>query len=131
MNTVLNMQTLAAIGARVAILSVGQYALPVFLRIREPVVECRVPTWTGIGDLLEDQDEVTLVILTDSGACLRWLFLRGPAERVLEPDWEGLQPPVASRVSANDLYLLLRIRPKRMELIDEQRGWGYRETADL
>lgn len=131
MNTVLNMQTLAAIGARAAVLSVGQYALPVFFRIRESAVECRVPTWTGIGDLLEEHGEVLLVIVTETGPCLRWFFLRGPAAPVADPDWEGLQPPAAGRVSANDLYLLLRITPKRMELIDEQHGWGYRETADL
>lgn len=127
----LTIQTLAATGARVGILSAGQYALPVCFRIRDAAVECRVPSWTGIGDELGRQDDLLLVVVTEADAALRWFFLRGPGARVNGPDWAGLQPPAISRVDPDDLYLLLRIKPKRLELIDEARGWGYRETADL
>ncbi|HYG57049.1 MAG TPA: hypothetical protein VD902_03175 [Symbiobacteriaceae bacterium] len=131
MNNVLNVQALAEMGARVAFLAVGRYALAVRFRVRAPAVECRVPTWSGVGDLLEEPGEVLLVAECEQGPYLRWFFLRGPATVVPDPDWEGLLPPVPGRVSPDDLYHLLRILPKRIELIDEQRGWGYRETVDL
>lgn len=131
MHNGLNTQTLATLGARMVILSVGQYALPVRFRIREPAVECRVPTWSGVGDLLGQSDEVTLVAVSETGPHLRWLFIRGPAVVVPDPDWEGLQPPATDRVGPDDLYQLLRVRPRRMELVDEGCGWGFRETADL
>lgn len=131
MNDSLNLQALAALGARFAILGVGWYALPVRFRIRESAIECQVPTWSGVGDLLEEPGEVTLVAIGDCGAGLKWLFVRGRAGVVPEPDWEGLPPAAGSRVGSDDLYHLLRIEPKRIELVDEQRGWGFRETVDL
>lgn len=131
MNNMPNVQTLAAMGARVAVLSVGRYALPVRFRIREPVVECRVPTWSSVGDLLEEPGEVMLVAVGETGPDMRWLFIRGPATVVPDPDWDGLEPPTFDGVGPDDLYQLLRIEPKRLELIDEQRGWGVRETVDL
>lgn len=130
MKNLLGMPTLWLMGARIAILSVGKYALPVRCRFREPALECRVPTWAGVSDLLEEMAEVTLVVMED-GEPDRWLFIRGAATVVTDPDWEGLRPPHWSRVEPADLYQLLRIEPKRIEMIDEQRGWGFRETVDL
>ncbi|MFZ5817635.1 MAG: hypothetical protein ACOY93_20470 [Bacillota bacterium] len=127
----LNIKTLAALGARVAFLGSGGYALPVRFRIRGGAVECRVPTWTGIGDLLEEPVDLLLVAVDDTGAHLRWLFLRGPAAVVQEPDWEGLEPNPVDRVSREDLYQLIRLQPRRIEWVDEERGWGVRETLDL
>ncbi|HWI65135.1 MAG TPA: hypothetical protein VNT75_25175 [Symbiobacteriaceae bacterium] len=131
MNNVLNTQMLATMGDGIAILGVGRYALAVRFRVRGSAVECRVPTWSGVGDLLEEPTEVTLVAVGEAGPFMRWLFLRGPAALVPDPDWEGLQPPVSGRVSPDDLYQVVRIEPRRMELIDEERGWGFRETVDL
>jgi len=131
MNTVLNTQTLEAMGTRVTILGDGRYALPVPFRVRGTVVECRVPTWSGVGDLLEEPGEVTLVAADETGPYLRWLFIRGQATVVADPDWEGLQPPALDRIGPDDLFQLVRIAPRRIELIDEQLGWGCRETVDL
>ena len=133
MNGVLNIETLAAMGVRFAILSSHGYALPVRFRVRGAVVECRVPTWSGVGDLLEETGEVTLVAAEETGRdpCLRWLFIRGSAAVVPHPDWQGLVPPRPQRLATDDLYQLVRVEPKRIELIDEQRGWGVRETIDL
>lgn len=131
MNTVLSCDTLDALGARFAILSVGKYALPVRFRIRESAVECRIPTWSGIGDLLEEPKELTLVATVETGAHLRWFLVRGEGTVVPDPDWDGLRPQFADRVSLDDLYHLVRLKPARMELVDEQRGWGFRETVDL
>lgn len=131
MNNGLSLQALAAMGVGVVILSVDRYALPVRFRVRGPAVECRVPTWSGVGDMLTASGEVTLVAVADSEPELSWLFVRGPATVVPEPEWAGLLPPDVGRVDPDDLYQLIRIQPRRIELIDERRGWGCRETADL
>ena len=124
----LNIQRLAALDAKIALLSAGRYALPVRFRVRGAFVECQIPTWSGVGDL---PGEAALVIIEEAAPALRWLFIRGPATVVAEPDWAELHPPDSGRIALDELYQLLRITPKRMELIDEQRGWGCRETADL
>lgn len=135
MKNVLGTQALAAVKTRVAILSVGRYALPVRFRIRDTILECQVPTWSGVGDLLEASagapPEVTLVAVDETEPHLRWLFIRGTPALVPDPDWQGLHMPAGGGLSAGDLYQLLRIVPKRIESADERRGWGYRETVDL
>lgn len=131
----LSTQALAALQTRVAILSVGKYALPVRFRMRGPNLECQVPVWSGVADLLDlpgaDPPEVTLVAVDEMEPHLRWLYIRGTATLVPDPDWEGLHTAASGGVSTGDLYQLLRVVPKRIESADERRGWGYRETVDL
>jgi hypothetical protein len=127
----LNTETLTAMETRFAVLSAGRYALPVRFRVRGGAVECRVPTWSGVGDLLEEAGELMLVAATETGPHLAWVFVRGSARVVPHPDWEGLQLPATGPISPDDLYQLVQIEPKRIERIDEEHGWGFRETADL
>jgi hypothetical protein len=131
MSDILTAKTLEALGVRYAVLGADGYALPVRFRVRGPFVECSVPTWSGIGELLEKAEEVTLAAVKSSGDDLCWLFIRGQGFVIKNQDWEGLVPHERSLVDPGDLYRLLRIEPLRIELFDEKRGWGYRETADL
>lgn len=131
MSKILNIQMLETMETRYAVLGVAGYALPVRFRVRGSIVECSVPTWSGIIDLLEKTEVVTLVAVQNSGTTLNWLYLRGVGSVIENQDWEGLIPSERSLVDAGDLYQLLRLEPERMELFDEQRGWGYRETADF
>ncbi len=126
-----SVEPLAGLSAGVAVLSLAGYALPVRFRVRDRVVECLVPTWSGVGDLLTEADQALLVQVEEGGAALRWLLVRGPASLVTDPDWDGLLPRSIGQIAPEDLYQLLRIRPKRIERVDEARGWGYRETLDL
>jgi hypothetical protein len=131
MSNILTVQMLETIGTRHAVLGVAGYSLPVRFRVCGAVVECGVPTWSGVSDLLEKSEEVTLVALKNSESNLRWIFLRGAGSVIKNHDWEGLVPSERSLVEPGDLYQLLRIYPKRMELFDEERGWGFRETVDF
>lgn len=126
----LSLQALEAAGIQVAILGLGLHALPVRLRVRQARIECRVPAWS---DLLAEpgEAEVTLVALLAAEPALSWLFVRGIASCVAEPDWADLLPPIDRRFAPEDLYRLIRIEPKRIERVDEGRGWGIRETLDL
>lgn len=132
MDEVLSPHALSAMSTRAAALSVGNCALAVRFRVGGGVVECRVPTWSEVGDLLsQGPSEATLVAVVEEGPHLRWLFLRGMAALVPHPDWDGLLPPMDDRILPEDLYQLVRLEPRRMERVDERRGWGFRETADL
>lgn len=127
----LSLDELGLLGTRTAALSVLNYALPVRFRIRGQYVECLVPMWAGVGERLEETKEAVLLAVAHGDAGLRWFFARGTAARVAEADWDGIRPPGADRVSLSDLYEIVRIRPQRLELVDEERGWGYRQTMDM
>jgi hypothetical protein len=130
MSYILNSHILETLETRYAVLGIDGYALPVRFRVCGQIVECSVPIWSEVEELLEKVDEVTLVAIKKSESELSWVFLRGVAVVVKNQDWEYLVPPERSLVDPGDLYQLLRINPSRIELFDEQRGWGYRETAD-
>ncbi|MBU3114525.1 hypothetical protein [Clostridium lacusfryxellense] len=100
-------------------------------RVRGLIVECSVPTWSGLSDLLENIEEVTLVVIKNSDTDLSWVFVRGTGRIIENQEWEALVPSEHGLVEPEDIYYLLSIEPKRIELFDEQRGWGFRETADL
>ena len=131
MENVLSAQVLASMNARFAVLNFGHYALPVHFRVRGPVVDCQVPIWAGSSELLKTRADVTLVVAQEAGPDLLWLFARGSAALQPDPDWEGFSDLRNDRARLNDLYELVRIDPKRLELFDERRGWGFRETVDL
>lgn len=130
MSYILNTQILETLETRHAVLGIDEYALPVRFRVCRQIVECSVPIWSEVEELLEKVEEVTLVAIKKSESDLSWVFIRGAGVIVKNRDWEGLVPPERSLVEPGDLYQLLRINPSRIEMFDEQRGWGYRETAD-
>lgn len=131
MSNILTLQTLKTMGARYAVLVMEGYALPVHFRICRSNVECSVPSWCGISDLPEKIEEVMLIFIKNLKTDLSWTFLRGTGKIIKNQDWEGLLPSEHSLVDPEDLYHLLCIEPKRIELFDEARGWGFRETTDF
>ncbi len=131
MCNILSMKTLEGMKAEYATLGVAGYTLPVPFRVRGQSVECRVPTWSGVVDLLEISRQVTLVVVQNSESGLRWVFLRGLGNVIKDPSWEDFGPLQTGGVNMGDLYELLRIEPEHMELFDEQKGWGFRETVDF
>lgn len=131
MSNILTLQTLETMGIKSAVLVIDGYALPVHFRICRSNVECSVPSWCGISDLPEKIEEVLLVFLKNSNTDLSWIFLRGAGKIVKTQDWDGLLPSEHSLVCPEDLYHILHIEPTRMELFDETRGWGFRETTDF
>jgi hypothetical protein len=63
---------------------------------------------------------------------LRWLQYRGSAQPIAAPEWSSLLPEGMSNArAAEERYVAVRIKPARIDLIDETRGWGARETLDL
>lgn len=62
---------------------------------------------------------------------LRWLQYLGTAQPLDSPDWSELLPAATATPLLDDLYIVIRVTPERIDLIDESRGWGARETLDL
>jgi hypothetical protein len=77
-------------------------------------LNCRLPRWSDTLFHIEQEPRV-MAIIQDSNP-LRWLQYLGTA-RIAD--------------SADDRYATIHIVPERIDLIDETRGWGARETLDL
>lgn len=147
MKEILSARILAGLDSRIAVLQVGRYLTLARVRVRGTVVECLVPTWAGLGDTLGDvrgdavrdaphdtldvAREAMLVVVREVGPALSWVYIKGDASLVGDPDLEGLLLPGADPANRTDLYELVRVQPVRIEIVDEGRGWGYRETMDL
>lgn len=71
-----------------------------------------------------------LIVQASSGAGLRWVQLRGHSQPTKAPDWSGLLPRWVSTLQPDDLYLVVRVIPVRIDLIDEDLGWGVQETVE-
>ena len=117
--------------------SPGVWAIPVWYRLdpgpssrRGLELNCLVPHWTDIAHQLTRSSSVVLIIQASSGAGLRWLQIQGMARPVEAPDWSGLLPHWISTVHPDGLYLVVRVTPSRIDLIDEDLGWGVQETLE-
>lgn len=77
-------------------------------------LNCRLPRWSDSLYHIEQEPRV-MAIIQDANP-LRWLQYRGIA-RIAD--------------STDDRYATIHIVPERIDLIDEDRGWGSRETLDI
>lgn len=132
---------------RVCIIStsgtLGAWAMPAVCR---PVangleLECLLPRWADVTFHLEQNPRVLLIIHDppptspnrgEPGGCeLRWLQYLGTAHPIATPEWSSWLPEGVSNARPEERYVAMRIKPERIDLIDETRGWGARETLDV
>lgn len=93
-------------------------------------VDCLVPRWTDVAHHLSQERRVVFIVQAPSGAGLRWLQVQGTARPVEAPDWTRLSPRWVPNVHPDALYLVVRVTPSRIDLIDEDLGWGVQETVE-
>lgn len=125
---------------RVCVLSVngspGAWAMPVrYHLLPEPggdalVVECLLPHWADGLFYLEQNPHVMLVIRETDVKSLCWLQIQGQGHPIAQPDWQQWPLPNHA-VPPEALYRVVRVMPRRIDLVDESRGWGARETLEL
>jgi hypothetical protein len=115
----------------------GVWAMPVWYRPasggvggRAPKLDCLVPRWADGAHHLSQKAEVLLIVQAHAGAGMRWAQIRGTARPVEAPDWAGLLPRWVSTVEPDALYLVVCVAPSRIDLIDEDLGWGVQETLE-
>jgi hypothetical protein len=111
--------------------------MPVWYRLdpgpsgsRSLEVDCLVPRWADIAHQLTQNSRIVLIVQASSGAGLRWLQIQGTARPVEAPDWSALLPRWVPPVQPDALYLVVRVTPGRIDLIDEDLGWGVQETLE-
>lgn len=109
----------------------GVSALLVCYRARRLGLECPLPRWAEVTYALEQDPRIVLVVPPVNRDKGRWLHVQGMAELVPAPNWDALpvQKPVLAAPA--ELYQVIRVRPRRIDLFDERRGWGSRETLEL
>lgn len=117
--------------------SPGVWAIPVWYRLNPRPstghrleMDCLVPRWADIAHQLTRNARVVMIVQASSGAGLRWLQVQGAARPVEVPDWSGLLPRWVSVVQPDGLYLVVKVTPNRIDLIDEDLGWGVQETLE-
>jgi hypothetical protein len=79
-------------------------------------LNCRLPRWSDAAFYLEQEPHVTAIIQDVRSALPRWMQYRGVA---------------CTANAMDDRYVFIHITPERIDLIDESRGWGARETLEL
>jgi len=77
-------------------------------------LNCRLPRWSDVLFHIEQEPHVMAIIQDENP--LRWLQYRGIAQITDLTD---------------ERYATIHIMPERIDLIDEDRGWGARETLDI
>ena len=117
--------------------SPGVWAIPVWYRpdfspssSHNMEVDCLVPRWADLGHHLMQEHAVVLIVQATSGAGLRWLQIQGTARPLEAPTWDKLLPRWISTTQPDALYLVVRVTPNRIDLVDEDRGWGVQDTLE-
>ena len=94
-------------------------------------IVCLLPRWSDAVYYLEQDPHVMVIILDTQSTELRWLQYSGNAQLVHWPDVEQILPQGSPNMQVDDRYVAVRITAERIDLIDENRGWGARETLEL
>lgn len=115
----------------------GMWAIPVRYRpVIEPSskqrlsVDCLVPRWADLAHILIQKCRVLFIVQGSASAGLRWLTIQGTSRPVEAPDWPRLLPRWVSTLQPDALFLMVRVIPRRIDLVDEDSGWGLQETLE-
>ena len=95
----------------------GAWAVSAQYQNRGLELDCLLPRWSDALYHLEQDPHALVIVLDEHSGHSRWLQYRGIAK--------------VNALSADERYVALHIAPERIDLIDESRGWGARETLDF
>lgn len=109
----------------------GAWAAPAWFYNRGLELVCLLPRWSDVVYHLEQDSHVMVIILDMQSKMLRWLQYSGNAQLVQPLDAEEVLSQEPPKIQVDDRYVAVRITAERIDLIDENRGWGARETLDL
>ncbi len=108
------------------------WVLPVQYRHQGLAIECLLPRWAELISYLDRDPEVLLIVWGgETVGTSRWLEYWGRATLQEVIDWTVWTLSPEEREQPHTRYAVLHITPRRIDLIDESRGWGFRETLDL
>ncbi len=93
-------------------------------------VDCLVPRWADLAHYLTDGCRVVMIVQAPSIAGLRWLTIKGTIRQLEAPEWTRVLPRWFTTLQPDALFLMVRVTPSRIDLIDEDLGWGVQETVE-
>ncbi len=106
----------------------GAWVVPAWHYNHGLEIVCLLPRWSDALYFLEQDPRVMVIIPDTQSKALRWLQYSGSAQVIQPQEIEHTCPP---NMPVDDRYAAVRITAERIDLIDENRGWGRRETLDL
>ncbi len=89
-------------------------------------LDCLIPRWADVAYHVQQNPHVLLLVLDQTSPGMCWLEYRGIAEALPCKKWiaKGLGGMPASDLA--DRFTVLHVKPERIDLLDESRGWGAR-----
>lgn len=109
----------------------GVRAMPVRYRNSGLTLYCLVPRWADIEFYIEQNPDVLILVSFNSVDALRWIQYSGKAGFDPAAGWKQFSLPGTMEMHRHDLYKVIRVEPKRIDYINEEKGWGARETLEL
>jgi hypothetical protein len=117
--------------------SQGVWAIPVWYLLvgvssKNPRLEidCLVPRWSDVAHHLTQDPRVVLIVQATSSSGLSWLQVQGTAEQLEVADWNRFLTNWIFPVQPEELYLVVRVKPSRIDFVDEDQGWGLQDTLE-
>jgi hypothetical protein len=92
-------------------------------------IYCLVPRWSEAADALGASRSTLLII--PAADPRRWLRYQGVSRPADQSAWAGPWPDHLTPRQADERWLVVALTPQRLDLFDERRGWGARETLDF
>lgn len=106
----------------------GMWAIPVRCQSLGLEVDCLVPKWSDPAHYLTENPNLLLLFCDLANPSSSWLQYQGRGELISKPDGRWLP---ASQIShPESLFIVVRARPDRIDVVDEARGWGVIESID-
>ena len=100
------------------------WAMPIRYYSQGLSLTCLIPRWADIAYHLEQNPTVLVIIPTDESCWLQYLATAQLA------DPQALAE-ILPAMTLDARYVVAYLTPQRLDLIDERRGWGSRETLEL
>jgi hypothetical protein len=107
--------------------TVGAWAMPALYSSQDLVMECQLPRWADVGYHIEKDPQVLLIVYDLHLTDLCWMQYWGTAQ--LMPASNGSERRAGA--ASDERYVAIRVMPQRIDLFDESKGWGARETLDF
>ena len=94
---------------------------------------CLVPRWSELAYHLEAQSSAEALAVISAGDAYAqcWLRYLGVARNVPTSGWPGTLPAGVTAHTLRERYGIIQLLPTRLDLIDERKSWGARETLEL
>ncbi len=109
----------------------GEWAIPARYCREGLELDLLIPSWADVVYYIEQKPQVLLIVQDAESGGIRWLQYRGVAKAVAPTDSLMLFSKTIPEKQLSGQFVMLHVTPERIDLVDDNRGWGVRETLEL